>query len=276
MHPAQHVERTIAVERRDLDGDDIADLGKAPPEIGAEDHTADRGLQIEADQRNFLRYISAMRDDLVLAGRFHRGEAEQPGVIADAARGPGFAHRLSRRAREAGDQRQRALCPVRCRLGRKLQYGPVKTDIADCELRGVDADREPTGAGIDVVTRQRALMHMIELAVGIEREWMRGQHRALGDQAPYLGLDLAVMHGVFYPNSGPATANGNSAPCVVARPKRMRWNGRSMVQPLPVRPLRNWLWFATASIRIAPCSLATMFATNASAAFGVVAKSGPI
>ena len=32
---AQHVERAIAVERRDLDGDDIVDRGKAPPEIRA-------------------------------------------------------------------------------------------------------------------------------------------------------------------------------------------------------------------------------------------------
>ena len=32
---AQHVERAIAVERRDLDGDDIVDRRKAPPELRA-------------------------------------------------------------------------------------------------------------------------------------------------------------------------------------------------------------------------------------------------
>ena len=74
---AQHVERPIAVERRDLDGDDIVDRGKAPPEIRAEDDAADRRLQIEADQRDLARDRLAMRDDLVFGGRFHRSEAEQ-------------------------------------------------------------------------------------------------------------------------------------------------------------------------------------------------------
>ena len=133
-----------------------------------------------------------------------------------------LAHRLLRRTGKAGDQRQRTLGPIRRRLGRKLQHRPVQADVADRELRGVDADREPAGAGIDVIARQRALMHLVELAVGVERQRMRGQHGAVGDQAAHLGFDLAVMHGVSYPNSGPATANGSSAPCVVARPKRMR------------------------------------------------------
>ena len=31
-HGADHVQRLIAIERRDFDGDDIFDLGKAPPE----------------------------------------------------------------------------------------------------------------------------------------------------------------------------------------------------------------------------------------------------
>ena len=35
--------------------------------------------------------------------------------------------------------------------------GPVEADIADLELRRVHADRQPAGAGIDVVARQRPL-----------------------------------------------------------------------------------------------------------------------
>jgi hypothetical protein len=73
---AQHVERAIAIERCDLDGDDVVDRGKTPPEIGAENDAADRGLQIEADQWNFARHRFAMRDDLVFGSRFHRGETE--------------------------------------------------------------------------------------------------------------------------------------------------------------------------------------------------------
>ena len=62
-HAAQHVERAVAVERRDLDGDDVVDGGEAAPEIGAEDDAADRRLQVEADQRNFARDGLAMGDD---------------------------------------------------------------------------------------------------------------------------------------------------------------------------------------------------------------------
>ena len=70
---AQHIERAVAVERRDLDGDDIVDRGKAPPELSAQDHAADRGLQIEADQRNLARHrpqcamISSSQADFIAA-----------------------------------------------------------------------------------------------------------------------------------------------------------------------------------------------------------------
>src|SRR5205085_7308624 len=53
---AQHIERAVAIERRDLDGDDIVDQREAPPELGAENDTADRRLQIKPDQRNFARH----------------------------------------------------------------------------------------------------------------------------------------------------------------------------------------------------------------------------
>ena len=74
-----------------------------------EDDAADRRLQIESDQRNFARHRLAMRDDLVFGSRFHRGQAEQPGMIADAARDLRFRDSLLRRPGEAGDQRQRSL-----------------------------------------------------------------------------------------------------------------------------------------------------------------------
>ncbi len=77
------------------------------------------------------------------------------------------------------------------------------------------------GAGVDIIARQRALMPDIECAVGVERQRMGGEHRAVGDQFSDFGFDLAVMHG-FYPNSGPATANGSTSACAVAPPNRMR------------------------------------------------------
>src|ERR1700694_3151782 len=85
-YTTQDIERAVAIERRDLDGDDIVDSREAPPEIGAEDDTADRWLQIKSDQRNFARHRLAMGDDFILGGGFHRGETEQPRMIADAER----------------------------------------------------------------------------------------------------------------------------------------------------------------------------------------------
>src|SRR6185312_8699626 len=57
---AQHIERAVAIERRDLDGDDIIDQRKAPPELGTEDDPANRRLQIKPDQRNLARHRLAM------------------------------------------------------------------------------------------------------------------------------------------------------------------------------------------------------------------------
>jgi hypothetical protein len=66
-------------------------------------------------------------------------------------------------------------------------------------------------------------MSHVECAVGIKRKRMRREYRAVGDQLPNVGFDFAMMHRCYsYPNSGPATANGNSADSMVARPKRMR------------------------------------------------------
>src|SRR3974390_1257748 len=69
---AQYVECAVTVERRDLDRNDIVDLGKSAPEICAQDHAANRGLQIEADQWDLARHRPAMGDDFLLGGRLHR------------------------------------------------------------------------------------------------------------------------------------------------------------------------------------------------------------
>ena len=94
-------------------------------------------------------------------------------MISDVARGAGFCDRLPGLTGKACDHHERTLGPVRRSLGGKLEHGSIKADIADRELRGVDADREAAGAGVDVIARQRALMLFVELAFGREREGMR-------------------------------------------------------------------------------------------------------
>jgi hypothetical protein len=222
-HSAQYIERSVAVEWRDLDGDDVIDGSEAAPEIGAEDDASDRRLQVEADQRDFSRHRLAMRDDLVLGSCLHRREAEQARVVADANSGLRFCNGLLGRARQASDHGERPFAPACCRLRRQFQHRPVQPDVADRELRGVNADGESSGAGIEIITRQCALMPDIERALGVECERMRREHGAVGNQFADVGFDFAVMHErCSYPNSGPATANGSCAGATVAGPKRMR------------------------------------------------------
>ncbi len=49
---ADHVERLVPVERRDLDRDDILQLGKPPPECVREDPAAHGRLEIETHDRH--------------------------------------------------------------------------------------------------------------------------------------------------------------------------------------------------------------------------------
>jgi len=53
-------------------------------------------------------------------------------------------------------------------------------------LRGVDADREPAGAGIEIIAGERALAAGIELAIRRERERMGGDDHALAQRGEHL------------------------------------------------------------------------------------------
>ena len=51
--------------------------------------------------------------------------------------------------------------------------------IADLELRGVDADRDAARARGQIIARERALPPLVQLALGVERQRMRGNHHAV-------------------------------------------------------------------------------------------------
>ncbi len=144
-------------------------------------------------------------------------------MVADATCSLRLRNGLPGRTGEACDHRDWPLGPRSRGLRRQLQHRPVQADVADRELGGVNANGQSTGAGIEIIARQRPLMPDVERAVGIERERMRREYRAVGDQLPNVSLDFAMVHdGASYPNSGPATANGSCAGGAVGRPKRMR------------------------------------------------------
>ena len=63
-HGADDLEGLVTVERRNLDGHDVRDLHEAPPEWIRQQPAPGRGLQIEADERDFPGDGPAMRDQL--------------------------------------------------------------------------------------------------------------------------------------------------------------------------------------------------------------------
>ena len=101
-----------------------------------------------------------------------------------------------------------------CCLGRQLQHRAVEADIADLELRGVHADREPAGAGIDVVARKGALRGAVELAPLVERQRVRGDNRPAAQDGQDVGRQLVPVQSTHlqplaempHASSGPARA----------------------------------------------------------------------
>ena len=75
---ADDVERLVAVERRDLDRDDVGDLREAPPERVRQPPPADRRLQVEADERDHAPRRAAMREQLVVVASFSAARLSSP------------------------------------------------------------------------------------------------------------------------------------------------------------------------------------------------------
>ena len=57
-------------------------------------------------------------------------------------------------------------------------------------MRGVDSDGKATGACGDVITSESALAALVEAAVGVEGERMRGEDRALVEEIKNLRIDV--------------------------------------------------------------------------------------
>jgi hypothetical protein len=125
-------------------------------------------------------------DQLVLARTLERGERQQAGMVAEAAGDLGFLHRPRRGPGQARDQDRRLACPVGGGALGELQHRREQAGLADGELRGVDTDREPAGASVEIVARQRALPARVELAAGVERERMRRDRHAPAQRGEHL------------------------------------------------------------------------------------------
>ena len=163
---------SIAAKRRQNDGQHQAAHG---------------GLQVEPDERHFARERLRVRDQLVLARALERGERQEPRVIAEPARDLRLAHRLRRAAGKPRNHDRSGARPVGGGAHGELEHRLEQASLADGELGGVDADRQPTGAGVEIVARERALASRVEPAIGVEGERMRRDHHALAQRGEHPG-----------------------------------------------------------------------------------------
>jgi hypothetical protein len=123
---------------------------------------------------------------IVFARALERCERKEAGVIAEGARDLRLLDRLRRAADEPRDHDLRRARPFGGAAHGELQHRLEQAGLADGELGGVDADREPARAGVEVVARERALAAGVELAIGVERERMRRDHHALAQRGEHL------------------------------------------------------------------------------------------
>lgn len=117
-----------------------------------------------------------MFEQLLRRGFAERAEAQQAGVVAVPRRQFRLLHGLCGGAADA-----RHLDEVRSakliRREREHRLEQPELRIANGELRRMHADRHAARTGSFVITRQRALAALVELARGRQRQRMRRNHQ---------------------------------------------------------------------------------------------------
>ena len=140
-----HPGRRPSCSRR---GRGSVDRGEATPERCRQDDAADGGLQIEPDQRNFRRDGLGVRDQLLFACALHRGERQQPGVIAKLTRKLRFLDGLRGEADHAGNHHDRTLGPFGHGAHGEIEHRPISRtgDLSmpqEREIEVVERHEEP-------------------------------------------------------------------------------------------------------------------------------------
>jgi hypothetical protein len=104
---SRHLERPVAVEGCDLDGDDRGNLQELAPERMIKDAPAHRRLEVEAEERDRVRHLAAVLEQRLVGRVAQCGQAEQARVVSEIAGELGFGDRLRRGAADARDRDER-------------------------------------------------------------------------------------------------------------------------------------------------------------------------
>src|SRR5260221_2295112 len=186
---AYDVQRLIAIERGHLDRHYVFDFGEGAPEFVREYATTYRRLQVEAEQRDDCGYRAGVIEELRYGGCRHRAQAEESGVIAHAGCLLGFFHCLRRLAYNSRDPDRGLVAQF---LHGQLHNRRLQAVVADLDLCVLPSDRRAARAGCQVVTRQRPLTSLVQLALRREGQRVRRDYHAFSQSLAPGHLEFAV------------------------------------------------------------------------------------
>ena len=93
-HGAHYLERVVAAERRDLDGDETGQIGQPAPELVAQVAATDGGLEIETKERKHAGDGAAVRQQFLVGCVLPGGQREQCRVVPQFRGGLRFGNGL--------------------------------------------------------------------------------------------------------------------------------------------------------------------------------------
>jgi hypothetical protein len=216
-HPGDDVERVPAVTGADRDRNDIFQFGEPAPEPAAErDPIAPR--RAPADKRDMLRQRAAMREQIVLARRRRRLQAQEPGVAAETERQIGRRQRLGGAAGERGNQQAIAAAFGANQPGRGVKRSAVQISVAQR-----DAGNQPAGAGRQVIAQQRALPPAVEPAAAVEHRRCRRHHRSGVQPRQHRRRQIGPSHAPCTPPAARASSRPARGRALADHPRCPLW-----------------------------------------------------
>src|SRR6267154_4114987 len=100
---ADDIQRLVTVEWRNLDGDNIFNLGELAPEFVGKYAAAHGRLQVKTNERYDVRHFSAVSYEGCVLRNFHGGQAQQARAVAQTREQLRFRDGLRCRSADASD-----------------------------------------------------------------------------------------------------------------------------------------------------------------------------
>ena len=137
--------------------DFVAPLPGEPEFAGDACRVADR---VE-EERDFFGHRGAVRNQRVDIGPAPRSHRQHASVVAERTRGACLRAGLLGTTGKAGDHQHRSFAELPHRVGCEFEHRPIQAHVADGELGRVNADGQPTRAGVDMIEPAASCDHVV-------------------------------------------------------------------------------------------------------------------